>query len=142
MYVDEENLVHYESGMEVHVEGRALTVRAIRTADKGYQVAFEEITDRTGAEEIRNRDVLVSERRELIEGEYWPEDLAGLEVRPGGGIVKDVVFGRAQDRLVIERHGQEFEIPFVDELVPIVDLEGGYVEVNEPEGITDQRPDR
>jgi 16S rRNA processing protein RimM len=44
--------------------------------------------------------------------------------------------GPSQDRLVIERSGTRFEVPFVDELVPVVDVAGGFVEVVEIEGLS------
>lgn len=44
-------------------------------------------------------------------------------------MVTGVVAGVAQDRLVIDREGASFEIPFVDDLVPLVDVATGYVEV-------------
>jgi 16S rRNA processing protein RimM len=136
LYVDDEDLVHFEPGSTVYLDDEPYRVRAIRKADRGYHVAFDEVPDRTSAESIRNRDITVPARRELAEDEYWPEDLIGLEVRPDGGAIADVVFGPAQARLVIERDESRFEIPFVEELVPVVDLEGGYVEVVEIEGLT------
>lgn len=136
LYTEPENLSHFEPGSTIHVEDHPYTVRAIRQGTKGPQVAFEEVTNRGSAEEIRGRNLYASGQRELAEGEYWPNDLIGLEVRPGGGIVVDVEHGEAQDRLVIERDGARFEVPFVDELVPEVDIAGGFVEVNEIEGLT------
>jgi 16S rRNA processing protein RimM len=62
--------------------------------------------------------------------------LIGLSVRPGGGVVVDVIYGTAQDRLVIKRNGERFEVPFVDELVPVVDLDGSEVEIREIEGLS------
>ena len=92
--------------------------------------------DRASAEEIRNSDVFVAGRRQLEEGEFWPSDLVGLEVRPGGGKVIGLEHGPGQDRLVIERGSVSFEVPFVVALVPVVDLEGGYLEIVELEGLT------
>ena len=112
-------------------------MRAVRRADKGHQVAFAEATSRDAVDRIRNRDVLVSERRPLGEGEFWPDQLVGLEVRPGGGRVTGVVCGPAQDRLAIERGDVVFEIPFVEALVPVVDVEGGYLEVVEIDGLSE-----
>jgi 16S rRNA processing protein RimM len=111
-------------------------VRALRQGKKGPQVAFDGITDRAGAESIRGAEVFVSRRRELEEGEYWPGDLVGLEVRPGGGEVVAVAHGPAQDRLVVERSGTRFEIPFVSALVPVVDIDAGYVEIVEIDGLS------
>ena len=111
-------------------------MRAIRRGKKGHQVAFVEVTSRDGAEAIRGSEVSVHERRDLSEREYWPEDLIGLEVRPRGGVVVGVSHGQAQDRLVIERAGGTFEVPFVDQLVPVVDVAAGYVSVVEIEGLS------
>lgn len=136
IYVDDEDLVHLQPESTVQVGGEPYTVRAIRRGNKGHQIAFSEVTSREGAEAIRGSEVSVSERRSLSEREYWPEDLVGLEVRPGGGVVTTVNHGPAQDRLVIERAGNTFEVPFVDELVPVVDLDEGYIELLEIEGLS------
>lgn len=136
VYVEPEDLIHFEPGAVVNVENTAYTVRALRHGKKGPQVAFEEVIDRAGAESLRGSDVYVPEARELGEHEFWPSDLVGLEVKPGGGRVAGVAHGASQDRLVIEREGMSFEVPFVDELVPVVDLEEGYVEVDEIEGLS------
>jgi len=134
--VDDDDLVHFSPGSTVYVAGHAYTVRATRRGNKGPQVAFEEIVDRAGAEAIRGNDILVTSRRDLREGEFWPDDLIGLAVRPGGGRVVGVSHGPAQDRLVIERGGIRFEVPFVVELVPSVDLAEGFVEVVDVEGLS------
>lgn len=136
LYVDESELVNFQPGSVVYVGDRPQRIRDLRRADRGHQVAFEGITDRNRAESIRNLEVFVAARRELGDGEFWPEHLVGLEVRPGGGSVVEVTFGPSQDRLVIERDGTRFEVPFVEALVPVVDLEAGYVEVVEIEGLS------
>lgn len=141
IYIDPEDLVYLEPGSIVLVADDRHTVRAVRRGKKGYQVAFVEVTDRAMAEEVRGNDVLVAQRRELGHNEFWPEDLVGLEVRPGGGTVIAVTHGPSQDRLLIERDGDQFEVPFVDELVPVVDTAAGFVEVAEIEGLS-SRSDR
>jgi ribosomal 30S subunit maturation factor RimM len=45
------------------------------------------------------------------------------------------VTGTAQDRLVVSRDGSEFEVPFVVDLVPVVDLQAGYLEIVELPGL-------
>ena len=52
-------------------------------------------------------------------------------------LVVEVVVGSAQDRLVIERDRGTFEVPFVDDLVPVVDVDGGFVEIVELPGLTE-----
>jgi 16S rRNA processing protein RimM len=135
IYLEEEDLSLLEPGSIVYVDDRPHTVAATRRGDKGYQIAFAGITDRMGAEQIRGLDVFVAERRALGPDEYWPEDLIGLEVRPGGGSVTAVAHGPSQARLVIEREGSRFEIPFVVDLVPVVDIGEGYVEIVELPGL-------
>lgn len=136
LYVEPEDLVHFEPGLTVYVEERPLVVREVRSGKKGPQVAFEEVTDRDGADELRGSDVFATGRRQLGADEFWPEDLVGLAVRPLGGTVVGVVHGAAQDRLVVERGGIRFEVPFVAALVPRVDVEGGYVELAEIDGLS------
>lgn len=136
LYVEPEDLVYFEAGSTLVVDGRFLTVGALRRGKRGHEVQFVEVTDRDGAEAIRNRDVKAREVRPLAEGEFWPSDLIGLEVRPNGGQVVEVAHGPAQARLVVERDGARFEVPFVEALVPVVDIESGYVEISEIEGIS------
>lgn len=134
--MEDEDLVHFRTDEVVQVRDRPLTVREIRRGKKGHEVAFVEVTTREAADQIRGSDVFVSQRRPLGANEYWPEDLVGLEVRPGGGLVVAISHGAAQDRLVVERSGNIFEVPFVDELVPVVDVAGGYVVIAEIEGLS------
>ena len=121
------------------LDGHAYVVRAIRRADKGHQVAFEALEDRAAAETVRGAEVTVAERRELDPGEYWPEDLIGLSVISDDGsklgVVSEVLFGSAQDRLLIDTSQGRFEVPFVDALVPVVDIESGYVQVGDLPGL-------
>lgn len=140
LYAEPEDVLQLEAGFAVYVGSQELIVREVRQGKKGPQVAFEGVEDREAAEVLRGCDISVRERRELSEGEYWPEHLVGLEVRPGGGQVVAISHGAAQDRLVVERDGSRFEVPFVAQLVPTVDLQAGFVEVVEIEGLT-QRSD-
>lgn len=130
-----------QPGGTVFIDDIPHVVRAIRRVDRGYQIAFEGIDDRETAEAVRGLDVAVTERRRLGEGEYWPEDLIGLAVVEADGrvvgVVAEVVLGPGQDRLRIEREegAPAFEVPFVDALVPRVDLEAGEVEIDPIPGL-------
>jgi 16S rRNA processing protein RimM len=97
-------------------------------------VAFEDVDDRETAETLRGLDVEVETRRTLSDGEFWPGDLVGLTVHDGTGErigeVVDVIFGAAQERLLVETvDGARFEVPFVDDLVPVVDVEARRIEI-------------
>jgi 16S rRNA processing protein RimM len=133
IYVDEDDVVSLGNGAVVYVGDEPHTVREVRRADRGFQIAFEDVIDREGAEEIRGSVIAVVERRPLVEGEFWPEQLIGLVVidEEGNelGVVESVNAGPGQDRLFVRGPASVFEVPFVDPLVPVVDLEKGRIEI-------------
>jgi 16S rRNA processing protein RimM len=127
-------VVSLQPGSTIFLGDRPHVVRAIRRVDRGFQIAFVGIDDRETAEAVRGLDVSVTERRRLGNDEFWPEDLIGLAVFDQNGapigVVSDVVVGSSQDRLVIEGPGGSvFDVPFVDPLVPTVDVEAGRIEI-------------
>jgi 16S rRNA processing protein RimM len=141
IYVDEDDVVSLEPGSLAYLGDDLHLVREIRRTDRGFQIAFDDVTDREGAEELRGASVAVAERRQLTEGEYWPEQLVGLVVFDEAGselgMVEAVNPGPGQDRLVVRGDSGLFEIPFVEALVPVVDLERGRIEVVAVPGLID-----
>ncbi len=141
IYIDDEDLVSVEPGSEVFLGDLRHIVREVRRTDRGFQIAFENVADRDSAEEIRGATVSVARRRSLIAGEYWPEQLAGLEVFDEAGnevgVVERVVSGPGQDRLLVRGTDGVFEVPFVDALVPVVDLDEGRIEIVAIPGLID-----
>ena len=128
---------------------RPYTVAAARTFKNRWYVRFEGVDDRNAAEALRNT-VLYGEPQELDDDEFYPKDLLGLEVylesevsAPEGaefeftdlGKVVDVIEG-AQWLLKIRMPNREaFLLPFVEALVPEVNLEEGYLTVDPPGGL-------
>jgi len=112
-----------------------LTVTGYRIGKHGRIVQFDEISGRDEAEELKGRTLYISadQRRTLEPSEFWPEDLVGLDVVDEQGTpvgqIERVEIGTAQDRLVIRAQEGVVEIPFVDPLVPDVDLEARRVTV-------------
>jgi 16S rRNA processing protein RimM len=51
------------------------------------------------------------------------------------GVIADVIEGVAQHRLVVDTGSGSVEIPFVGALVPVVDIEGGRVELADVDGL-------
>jgi len=121
--------------------GRELVVvSASPYRDKGLIVGFDGVIDREQAEALRGEVVgaPVSTRRDLADGEFWPDDLVGLDAVERDGTVLGVVaaidFGDAQDRLVIRTPaGREVLVPFVDDIVG--DPADGTIEIRDPGGL-------
>lgn len=129
-----------------------------------YIVKLAEINSREQAESLRNYKLLVpvSDRISIEEGEYHVADLIDLEVyhqQTGDliGYVKDI-FAAGHDLLEVllvselqpkieEEISQSEEalvtpaktilIPFVMEIVPLVDIKNRKIEINPPKGLLD-----
>lgn len=116
------------------------TIQAVRQHNEGLILSLREVADRTAAEALAKSTLTIdaSARRELEAGEYWPEDLVGLEVVDGNGLplgtVTDVVLGEAQDRLVVTTpQGERVEVPFVAALV--AEPDDGVIRIDAPIGL-------
>ncbi|WP_088893721.1 ribosome maturation factor RimM [Leptolyngbya ohadii] len=129
-------------------------------AGKGlYVIQIKGITDREQAEQLCDCRLLIpsSDRPHLEEDEFHVPDLLGLEVidqirQQAIGRVKDVL-PAGNDLLQVELYAVESDdssstestqdktpprtvlIPFVKEIVPIVDLKQGRIEVVLPSGL-------
>ena len=122
-----------------------LVVASSRWQNARLVVAFEGVHDRPGAEAIRGT-VLVVDSADLpdldFEDEWYDHQQVGLAaVDPSGaplGTVTDVVHSAASDLLVLrDAEEREHLVPFVREMVPTVDVPGGRVVVDPPEGLFD-----
>lgn len=127
------------------VDRGPLTVVEARPRSGGLVVAFEGVADRPGAEAIRGT-VLVVDSADLpdldVPDEWYDHELVGLAaVDPAGapiGTVTDVVHSPAADLLVLrDGDGREHLVPFIAQMVPSVDVPGGRVVVDPPEGLFD-----
>ena len=120
---------------------RTFTVAEAAPYRDDLLVRFGEVSDRSGAEALRGMSFTIEpgDRRELEDGEFWVEDLVGCAAvdRDGTriGVVDEVVFGAAQDRLVILTDSERVEVPFVDAIVPEIDLVGRTIIVTPPDGL-------
>lgn len=121
---------------------RSLEIEKVRRHQGDFIVSFAGITDRNAADALRGTQFTIdrTERRQLEAGEWWPEDLVGCTVvtREGAsvGVITRVITGTAQDRIVVERtDGETAEVPFVESLVPEVDVEQERIVVDLPDGL-------
>jgi 16S rRNA processing protein RimM len=102
----------------------------------------EPFDSREAAEALRNTELLVpvADLPELDDPDvFYDHQLVGLAVRlTDGSVLGEVAAVRHEggDLLVVQRpEGGEALIPFVSAIVPTVDLDGGFVVVDPPEGL-------
>ena len=115
-----------------------------------YVVTLEEITDRTQAEELCKSKLFVEkhDRPQLEANEYHVDDLIGLtvidqETKAKIGQVIEI-YAAGNDLLVVELEEHLSEkpapdnrvlVPFVEDIVPIVDINNGQLQVELPVGL-------
>lgn len=134
----------FEPGAVFRVDPAAqgpLTVSSARWNKEILVLGFEEIADRNAAEVLRGAKLFIEsdETADDEDGAWYEHELVGLEARVGDEVVGKVSALRTmtvQDLLIIERSdGEEILVPFVEEIVPEVDVEGGFVLLTPPEGL-------
>jgi 16S rRNA processing protein RimM len=130
---------------------RTLTVATTRVHRGIWLIGFEQIPDRTGAESLRGTQLfldaadLTSDQDDDSEG-WYEDELVGLAVVTTDGTVVGEVTAletRAVQDLIVVRltGGGEALVPFVEAIVPEVDVEGGRVVIDPPAGLLDLNTD-
>jgi len=127
-----------------HAAHPQLTVAGYRWHSGRLLLRFTEVSDRTAVEALRG--VLLStdvdpEEIPADPDEFYDHQLVGLTVVDQSGTtlgrISEVVHG-AQDLLVVARvDGRHVMVPFVGALVPAVDVAGGRLVVDLPDGLLD-----
>jgi 16S rRNA processing protein RimM len=122
-----------------------LTVEAARPHSGRLLVRFAEAPDRDAAETLRGSRLLVDPAALPPTGdpdEFHVHQLEGLaaELADGTvvGTVREIVHGPGGELLAIARSdAPDALVPFVREIVPTVDLDGGRVVLTPPDGLLD-----
>lgn len=140
----------FADGAVLHSEAGPLTVAYTRSHSGKLVVHFTGLEDRTAIEAIRGQILTVpaAARPPLADpDEFYDSDLVGLTARTADGVelgrVTDVVHGPVGDYLVLgiadnaDGPVREHLVPFVAAIVPVVDVAGGTVTVDPPEGLFD-----
>lgn len=126
-------------------EGGPLTVAGARAHSGRLLVSFVGVNDRTGAEALRGLLLVadsVTSPAVAEPDEYWDHQLVGLVALTVAGEplgpVEEVLHPPGGDLLVVRRaDAGELLVPFVREIVPEVDLDGGRLVVDPPPGLLD-----
>jgi 16S rRNA processing protein RimM len=124
-----------------------LTVESARWNKDILLLAFEGIETRNQAETLRGAKLFIeTEELEADDDEGWYEhELVGLEARVGSQVVGKIAALHTmpvQDLLVVEdADGKEILIPFVEQIVPEVNVAEGFVLLTPPDGLFDINSD-
>jgi 16S rRNA processing protein RimM len=125
-----------------------LTILSARWNKDILLLAFEEIETRNEAETVRGAKLFI-ETEELDEDDddegWYEHELVGLDVRVGDKVVGKVSGLNTlpvQDLLVVTAtDGKEILIPFVEQIVPEVNVGGKYILVTPPPGLFEVNAD-
>ncbi|WP_125613518.1 ribosome maturation factor RimM [Specibacter cremeus] len=116
-----------------------LVVRSARWNKDILLLGFEGVLTRNDAELLRGTTLFIDAEEDTDDDGWYEHDLLGLEVRVGSETVGKVTGLRTlpvQDLLIVEdANGEEVLVPFVEEIVPEVDTEAGYVRLTPPPGL-------
>ena len=119
-----------------------ITIAGVHWHSGTLLLRLEGVDSREAAEAVRNTElvVAVADLPEIEDPDsFYDHQLVGLSARmPDGTVLGEVTAVRheAQDLLVVRRgEGGDVLIPFVSAIVPTVDLDGGFVVVDPPEGL-------
>lgn len=146
-----ETLGLLESGERLYVsaEGtsgggaRRLTFLYGRQQGKFWVVELEGISSREEAEALQRAEISVPVDRlpKTEDGEYYYYQLIGLAVETLDGkplgVLRSIIETGSNDVYVVEGEVGEVLIPAIDEIIREVDLEGGRMRVDLPEGLVE-----
>ena len=126
-----------------------LTVSSARWNKDILLLGFEEIETRNDAETLRGAKLFI-ETEELDEDDddegWYEHELVGLEARVGSRVVGKVAALNTmpvQDLLVVTTPGgEEILIPFVEQIVPEVNVAEGFVLLTPPDGLFELNTDQ
>jgi 16S rRNA processing protein RimM len=137
----------YASGASLDTdppERGPLTIAATRWHSGRLLIRFVGITDRNAADALRGTLLVADSQtsRDSAEDDFWDHDLVGLAATGVDGTplgtVTDVLHPPGPAVLVLDRgEAGEALVPFVHEIVPIVDLAAGHLVIDPPEGLFD-----
>jgi 16S rRNA processing protein RimM len=122
---------------------RPVTVTTVRAHSGRLLIRFDEVPDRAVAETMRGAQLLV-DADDLPPSDdpdaFYDHELEGLAVvltdGTPVGTVTEIARGPGAELLVLKKiDGTEGLVPFVRAIVPEVDVKGGRVVIDPPEGL-------
>ncbi|MGF2948155.1 ribosome maturation factor RimM [Microbacterium alcoholitolerans] len=124
--------------------GKTVTVREYRVMNGNSVVFLEGVDDRNAAETLVRAILWMDEDDEVEDDAWYSHQLVGLDVVRGDAVVgrvQRVEHLPAQDLLIVKTDSGEVMVPFVEAIVPTVDIAAGRVVVTPPPGLFEEVPD-
>lgn len=123
-----------------------LTVKSSRPFKQFWLLQFNEITSLEQAEKLKGKTIVVSEenQHELPAGSYYYHDILGCRVldkqtKKDLGQITGIETPGANDVWeVTEDSGNEYLIPYIDDVVKVIDIANKKVYVELLEGLRDE----
>lgn len=120
-----------------------LTVEAVRFHKQFALIKFKEINSINQVEEVKGLEIKITKdeaEKSLVEDEFFVSDLIGLDVvNPDnekiGQIIDIGTNGLSQILEIKDANGKSHLIPFVKDLVPVIDLNKNLAVINDIEGL-------
>lgn len=118
-----------------------ITLQKVQSAGRYWIVNVEEVKNRNEAEELVGSELFLPEELlpSLEEGEFFYYQLIGLEVRTSDGhkvgILESIFETPAHDVYVVKDGEGEILIPAVEDVVLEVNIRGGYLIIDLPDGL-------
>jgi len=123
---------------------QTITVREYRVMNGNSVVFFEGVDDREGAEGLARAILWIDQDADEPEENAWYDhQLVGLDVVRDDEVIGELVRVEhlpAQDLLIVKAKstGAEVMVPFVEAIVPAVDIAAGRVIVTPPAGLFEE----
>jgi 16S rRNA processing protein RimM len=143
---DEPDMRFADGNVLIASAGNPLTVASTKWHSGKFVVHFVGVDDRTAAEALKAIELSIEvDPNQLPEDpdEFYDHQLVGLSVRllddSEIGNIKEVIHLPSQDLLAVTLlDGREILIPFVTEIVPTVDVPGGFIAIDPPLGLINE----
>lgn len=123
--------------------GKTVTVREYRVMNGNSVVFLEGVDDRSEAETLVRAILWMDEDDEVEDDAWYSHQLVGLDVVRADTVVGQVLRVEhlpAQDLLIVKTDAGEVMVPFVEAIVPTVDVAAGRVVVTPPPGLFEELP--
>ena len=134
----------FEAGSRLWLNGEERMVERGRWAGRSVILKLQGLDTRNEAEALRGGELTIPEVAELEEeGVYYLHDIIGLSVVDAAGEplgkLEEVFSTGSNDVYVVRGEQGELLLPALDDVITLVDIAGGRIVVDVPEGIEFQR---